>query len=98
MRGAGEIVLTVHWAGGVHTERRLPKRRRGQRNSTPPDFQPSKRAHHAQFVERAQAEKCRPRGAGVEGFAQPVFSVVGSIILLTAVTLVAGNPLKGLSL
>ena len=27
---ASEIVLTVHWAGGVHTERRLPKRRRGQ--------------------------------------------------------------------
>ena len=38
--GAGEIVLTVHWAGGVHTERRLPKRRRGQRNSTPPTFSP----------------------------------------------------------
>lgn len=35
---ASEIVLTVHWAGGVHTERRLPKRRRGQRNSTAPDI------------------------------------------------------------
>ncbi|MCE2476196.1 MAG: recombinase family protein [Alphaproteobacteria bacterium] len=33
----GEIVLIVHWAGGVHTERRLPKRRRGQRTSTAPD-------------------------------------------------------------
>lgn len=30
-----EIVLLVHWAGGAHTELRLPKRRRGQRNSTP---------------------------------------------------------------
>ena len=35
---ASEIVLTVHWAGGVHTERRLPKRRRGQRNGTAPDI------------------------------------------------------------
>ena len=35
---ASEIVLSVHWAGGVHTERRLPKRRRGQRNSTAPDI------------------------------------------------------------
>jgi hypothetical protein len=31
---ASEIVLAVHWAGGVHSEIRLPKRRRGQRNST----------------------------------------------------------------
>ena len=35
---AREIVLTVHWAGGVHTERRLRKRRRGQRSSTAPDI------------------------------------------------------------
>ena len=35
---AGEIVLLVHWAGGVHTELRLPRRRRGQRNSTSPDI------------------------------------------------------------
>ena len=32
---AAEIVLTIHWAGGAHTEHRLPRRRRGQRNSTP---------------------------------------------------------------
>ena len=32
---ASEIVLVIHWAGGVHTELRLPKRRRGQRNATP---------------------------------------------------------------
>ncbi len=32
---AGEIVLVLHWAGGgVHTELRLPRRRRRQRNST----------------------------------------------------------------
>jgi hypothetical protein len=30
-----EIVLTIHWVGGAHTEHRLPRRRRGQRNSTP---------------------------------------------------------------
>ena len=33
--GTGEVVLVVHWSGGVHTELRLPRRRRGQRNSTP---------------------------------------------------------------
>jgi DNA invertase Pin-like site-specific DNA recombinase len=27
---AGEIILTVHWRGGVHTELRVPRRRRGQ--------------------------------------------------------------------
>lgn len=32
-----EIVLTVHWSGGVHTELRLLKRRRGQRNCTSAD-------------------------------------------------------------
>ena len=35
---AGEVVLLVHWAGGIHTELRLPRRRRGQRNSTSPDI------------------------------------------------------------
>jgi DNA invertase Pin-like site-specific DNA recombinase len=35
---ASEIVLLIHWIGGVHTELRLPKRRRGQRNSTPADI------------------------------------------------------------
>ena len=34
---AGEILLMIHWVGGVHTELRLPRRRRGQRNSTSPD-------------------------------------------------------------
>ncbi len=33
--GSGEIVLVIHWMGGVHTQLRLPRRRRGQRNSTP---------------------------------------------------------------
>jgi len=27
---AGELVLTLHWKGGTHTELRLPRRRRGQ--------------------------------------------------------------------
>ena len=34
---AAEIILLVHWVGGVHSEIRLPKRRRGQRNSTSAD-------------------------------------------------------------
>jgi hypothetical protein len=35
---AGEIILAIHWMGGVHTELRLPRRRRGQRNSTSEDI------------------------------------------------------------
>jgi DNA invertase Pin-like site-specific DNA recombinase len=35
---AGEIVLVIHWMGGVHTQLRLPRRRRGQRNRTAPDI------------------------------------------------------------
>ncbi|MFC3725722.1 hypothetical protein [Neoaquamicrobium sediminum] len=35
---ASEIVLMIHWIGGVHSELRLPKRRRGQRNSTSADI------------------------------------------------------------
>lgn len=35
---ASEIVLLIHWAGGVHTDLRLPKRRKGQRNSTSADI------------------------------------------------------------
>jgi DNA invertase Pin-like site-specific DNA recombinase len=35
---AAEIILLVHWMGGIHTEIRLPRRRRGQRNSTSPDI------------------------------------------------------------
>ncbi len=27
---AGEIILVIHWQGGVHTELRVPRRRRGQ--------------------------------------------------------------------
>jgi DNA invertase Pin-like site-specific DNA recombinase len=34
---AGMITLVLHWAGGVHTELRVPRRRRGQHsNQTPP--------------------------------------------------------------
>lgn len=32
------IVLLIHWIGGAHTELRLPKRRRGQHNSTSADI------------------------------------------------------------
>ena len=35
---AAEIVLVIHWIGGVHTELRLPRRRRGQRKSASPDL------------------------------------------------------------
>jgi hypothetical protein len=35
---APEIVLLIHWMGGVHTELRLPRKRRGPRNSTSPDI------------------------------------------------------------
>src|SRR4029077_20485309 len=35
---ASEIVLIVHWVGGAHSELRLPKRRRRQRNSTSADI------------------------------------------------------------
>src|SRR5260370_18616624 len=35
---ASEIVLIVHWVGGAHSELRLPKRGRGQRNSTSADI------------------------------------------------------------
>ena len=34
---AAEIMLVVHWAGGVHGEMRLPRRHRGQRYSTSAD-------------------------------------------------------------
>jgi hypothetical protein len=33
---AGEIILVIHWKGGVHTELRLPRRRRGQNNFQAP--------------------------------------------------------------
>ena len=35
---AAEIILLIHWVGGAHTELRLPRRRRGQRNSTSADI------------------------------------------------------------
>lgn len=31
---AGEIILVIHWKGGVHTELHLPRRRRGQCTAT----------------------------------------------------------------
>jgi DNA invertase Pin-like site-specific DNA recombinase len=35
---SAEIILVVHWAGGAHSQIRLPRRRRGQRNSTSADI------------------------------------------------------------
>jgi DNA invertase Pin-like site-specific DNA recombinase len=32
---ASEVVLTIHWVGGVHTELRVPRRRRGSATATP---------------------------------------------------------------
>lgn len=32
---ASEVVLTIHWVGGVHTELRVPRRRRGNATATP---------------------------------------------------------------
>jgi hypothetical protein len=30
---AGEVILVIHWKGGLHTELRLPRRRRGQNSA-----------------------------------------------------------------
>ena len=36
---AGEVILLIHWQGGVHTELRVPRRRRGQNSAqTPKDL------------------------------------------------------------
>jgi len=35
---AGEVILIIHWRGGVHTELRLPRRRRGQWTQTSKDI------------------------------------------------------------
>ena len=33
MPSAGEVILVIHWKGGVHTELRVPRRRRGQNSA-----------------------------------------------------------------
>jgi DNA invertase Pin-like site-specific DNA recombinase len=33
---AGEVLLLIHWTGGVHTELRVPRRRRGQNSAQTP--------------------------------------------------------------
>src|SRR5262249_40166682 len=33
---AGEVILLIHWQGGVHTELRIPRRRRGQNRAQTP--------------------------------------------------------------
>jgi hypothetical protein len=35
---AGEVILFLHWMGGIHTELRLPRRRRGQRDRSSQDI------------------------------------------------------------
>jgi DNA invertase Pin-like site-specific DNA recombinase len=35
---AGEVILIIHWRGGVHTELRLPRRRRGQCSQAPTEL------------------------------------------------------------
>ena len=35
---AGQIVLLIYWMGGIHTELRLLRRRRGQHNTTASDI------------------------------------------------------------
>jgi DNA invertase Pin-like site-specific DNA recombinase len=35
---ASEVVLVIHWQGGLHTELRVPRRRRGTAASTNPDI------------------------------------------------------------
>lgn len=50
-----EIILLVHWAGSAHTEIRLPKRRRGQRNATSPDIVEAVR--HVPKQERSRHRK-----------------------------------------
>ena len=37
---AGEIVLIIHWMGGVHTELRLPRRRAGSATAPRPTSSP----------------------------------------------------------
>jgi hypothetical protein len=49
---AAEIVLVVHWVGGIHSEMRLPRRRRGQRNSTSADVIAT-----ARHLERIQPDR-----------------------------------------
>ena len=51
---AAEIVFVIHWIGGVHSEMRLPRRRRGQRNHTAAD------------VIAASPATCRTRSASTE--------------------------------
>ncbi len=51
-----EIVLILHWVGGAHTEYRLPRRRRGQRTSTP--------RRHRRGSAHAGADRPRRRDRG----------------------------------
>lgn len=50
---AREIILVVHWMGGIHAELRLPRRRRGQRNSTSKEIVEAARGTRADLRRRS---------------------------------------------
>ena len=58
---ASEIVLIVHWVGGAHSELRLPKRRRGQRNSISADIHPSRASAGADRQRRSDCRTSQPQ-------------------------------------
>ena len=69
---AGEVILLIHWQGGVHTELRVPRRRRGQNSAqTPKDLIEALRCSPASvpmtsWRARSTATACSP-GAGIAG-------------------------------
>ena len=64
-----EIVLTIHWIGGAHTEQRLARRRRGQRNSTSADI-----------VEAVSNARLIPRTTSLRAFSIATASRPGTAI------------------
>jgi hypothetical protein len=76
----GEIMAIVHWKGGVHTELRMPRRRRGHsrahtpkeiveaRKSPNPDLLRRYHCRHS-YAERAVHWNGEPLDAGTGGFA-----------------------------
>jgi len=55
---AGEVILVIHWKGGVHTDLRLPRRRRGV---------PTKKCVKRETVELIDLELPKARRAGASG-------------------------------
>lgn len=51
---ASEVVLVIHWVGGVHTEVRVPRRRRGQNTShTAPETIDARTGHTRTYIRTA---------------------------------------------